>query len=133
MTGNAHISSGVVESANIDSGHSLDIPLTTAITATIGQDDQGMPGVSCNGVELEVIIGGLRHFSMNRQGQGYTSAPEVTLSGGAGDNRFEPAQVYAVANDVNQPNNFEVRFRNVCATRQGTGATSDQCLSLIHI
>ena len=128
VTANAYINSGVVESVHLDSYSSTQIPLTTAITATIGQDAQGMPGVSCNGVELEVVNGGLSYFAVNRQGQGYTSAPEVTLSGGAGDNRFEPAQVYAVANDVNQPNNFEVWFRTVCATRQGTGGTSDQCM-----
>ena len=128
VTANAYINSGVVESVYLVSYSSTQIPLTTAITATIGQDAQGMPGVSCNGVELEVVNGGLSYFTVNRQGQGYTSAPEVTLSGGAGDNRFEPAQVYAVANDVNQPNNFEVRFRTVCATRQGTGGTSDQCI-----
>ena len=126
LAGYVGISSGVVVDATITNRGSDGITVDTIITATVAEHPNA-PGSSCTNVELEVIVAGLESPHINEPGSGYTSTPDVTLVGGEGATGFVPAQVYAIAMDANQPNNFEMRFRTTCQSRKGSGATNDQC------
>ena len=105
---------GAMANADVYNGQVQNVYMTrygsglsgTTVTATVDSD-------SCQGVELEVVIGGLEYAQLNSpKAQGYSSAPTVILTGGGapGATDFVPAQLYATASDWSQPDMISLDF-----------------------